>query len=1015
MQIRLPPRETLARSSNVPMAEELEISVGGVQYLLIPSQENFLHNVTIENDFLALVLVYTTSPGQVITKSALHRFRSEVLDQDDVFRAEFFSNIVFFGAKEKDLRVERGALNEFDDDHVKSQTFVAGDAFSDIAPGPTETAACVQTLIDAGAIIVGKVKLMAMIMREEPLECVEFTAPFNPRADGYQVPSGSSHGSAAGISSYDWLDFSVGSDTNGSGRKPASYNGCFSIRPTTGIMNVDGVVAFFPQFDMPVFFGRDISRFTDFISVWYGDSPMLRPPSQTRFKIVYPRDYLPTPNPQQSLLIENFVTGLESALGIKRVPLSIAELWRREVPDGEEYDDVAAYLETAGIYPFYYDQYHNLADFRNEYQEKFGKPPDVAKSVSKEERDECLRRCEVYRDWLLKRVFKADDENCITIMPLPIEVGKPNYRDSKLPPESLLPGFSALHMSPIMRAPEVTAPVTKREEPLPIAVSVIGAPDSDGRQSGSNFTPASHEYIGAYPRPDWANLVNFLASHEAQVGHAQSAHAQSESSLETFALLHDIKTGSITKFSASEAGLEEFTAHRPPSSSSLLFLRGFASPAWLIRTKEIYEASEDFYRCHLDFAAFRTSGSRDFYTVPSLPSSHAHVFQLKIPTIFTRTVVPFSHEPEDLETARRQEWDAMKKYFQSFRRKARVSDSMVRKWLILSKRTCVLEQNSGLTLAKNSQRVFRDLGVQDQEKISGKPFSIQSSYRKLLIFPAPVKTYLFRADISSSRATKQIGASNPAFIVKSSTRKAAQNICHLPFEYGAHLNRELASRDVMYALSELLHFAASAEIQFLNVLQKYMNHELSFVGAPEIAHGHSISLLNLRYIKMQLSSHSQSLAEVASLLRNRSSLDWPLVTKDEDYGLATIADKTATLQLQDFEYLLQRAVMLSHECDQGMATLANSSALEESRRHASMAVKVQRLTIIGTIFIPLSFACSVWGMNVAELGSGPKSISMWFATAGPVLFISYVIYKWDTIVYYWNRRATGRKAEVGPA
>jgi len=67
--------------------------------------------------------------------------------------------------------------------------------------------------VDAGAIIVGKTKLQAMIMREEPLECVEFAAPFNPRGDGYQVPSGSSHGSAAGIASYDWLDFSLGSDS----------------------------------------------------------------------------------------------------------------------------------------------------------------------------------------------------------------------------------------------------------------------------------------------------------------------------------------------------------------------------------------------------------------------------------------------------------------------------------------------------------------------------------------------------------------------------------------------------------------------------------------------------------------------------------------------------------------------------------------------------------------------------------------------------------------------------------
>lgn len=93
------------------------------------------------------------------------------------------------------------------------KTSLCNRAWLELYPEKTKTAACVQVLIDAGAVILGKVKLQAMIMREEPLECVEFTAPFNPRADGYQVPSGSSHGSAAGVASYDWLDFSIGSDS----------------------------------------------------------------------------------------------------------------------------------------------------------------------------------------------------------------------------------------------------------------------------------------------------------------------------------------------------------------------------------------------------------------------------------------------------------------------------------------------------------------------------------------------------------------------------------------------------------------------------------------------------------------------------------------------------------------------------------------------------------------------------------------------------------------------------------
>lgn len=93
------------------------------------------------------------------------------------------------------------------------KTSLCNRSWLEFYPAKSKNAACVQTLIDAGAIIVGKVKLQAMIMREEPMECIEFIAPFNPRSDGYQVPSGSSHASAAGISSYDWLDFSLGTDS----------------------------------------------------------------------------------------------------------------------------------------------------------------------------------------------------------------------------------------------------------------------------------------------------------------------------------------------------------------------------------------------------------------------------------------------------------------------------------------------------------------------------------------------------------------------------------------------------------------------------------------------------------------------------------------------------------------------------------------------------------------------------------------------------------------------------------
>ncbi|KAJ6178047.1 amidase [Penicillium mononematosum] len=543
------------------MEQKRCITVGEVQYLLIPHPDNFLGSKN--TDDTALALVYRSTPGQVISQSSLRNFRTTILDQDDVFQSEFLTNVIFYGSKREDLHIDPSTFQELLDWETEKHIFIenasaatvciwtilkldrseagidgraivpsrcyfkpsksrpldgarisvkdnidiAGHkttlcnrAWERLYPAKTKHAACVQVLIDAGAIIVGKTKLQAMFMREEPKEAVEFTSPFNPRGDGYQVPSGSSNGSAAGIGSYPWLDFSLGSDTNGSGRKPAQYNGCFSIRPSTGIMDTDGVSGQFPQFDMPVFFGRDLSRFSEFIAVWYGSSTLLRTPSEVQLpvRILYHRDYLPTKNEAQSRLIDTFVNGLETAFGVTRQEVSLAELWKHDCPDGPDHDDIAGYLELAGGYPYYRDSYHYLQDFRNEYKKEYGKPPfvhramywqwGISKNISIEERDTYWRRSEIYRHWLLEKIFQANSKESISIMVFPIEGGEPNYRDGDIPPFSILTGYASLKMSPMMRGPELTtivghipynSVVTETKEPLPIAASVLGPPGSD--------------------------------------------------------------------------------------------------------------------------------------------------------------------------------------------------------------------------------------------------------------------------------------------------------------------------------------------------------------------------------------------------------------------------------------------------------------------------------------------------------------------------------------------------------
>lgn len=58
---------------------------------------------------------------------------------------------------------------------------------------------------------------------------------------------------------------------------------------------------------------------------------------------------------------------------------------------------------------------------------------DVSKKISLEERDMYWRRSEIYRHWLLEKIFKADARDSISIMVFPIEEGRPNYRDGDIP------------------------------------------------------------------------------------------------------------------------------------------------------------------------------------------------------------------------------------------------------------------------------------------------------------------------------------------------------------------------------------------------------------------------------------------------------------------------------------------------------------------------------------------------------------------------------------------------------
>ncbi|XP_019452243.1 PREDICTED: amidase 1-like isoform X2 [Lupinus angustifolius] len=86
-------------------------------------------------------------------------------------------------------------------------------------------------------------------------ENIHYGTPRNPCAAD-RVPGGSSSGSAVAVGAL-LVDFSIGTDTGGSVRVPASYCGIFGFRPSHGIISTSGVIPMAQSFDTVGWFARD--------------------------------------------------------------------------------------------------------------------------------------------------------------------------------------------------------------------------------------------------------------------------------------------------------------------------------------------------------------------------------------------------------------------------------------------------------------------------------------------------------------------------------------------------------------------------------------------------------------------------------------------------------------------------------------------------------------------------------------------------------------------------------------
>ncbi|PVE13676.1 hypothetical protein Y717_14690 [Streptomyces scopuliridis RB72] len=185
---------------------------------------------------------------------------------------------------------------------------------------PETDAAVVEGLAHAGAIVVGKTNMdqfaTGLVGTRSP-----YGAPVSV-SDSSRISGGSSSGSAVAVAA-GLVDAALGTDTAGSGRVPAAFNGIIGVKPTLGLVPMTGVVPAAPSYDTVTLFTRDFDTaervlpqmakyvHTDPTSrAWPADAPLAAPPV-ARLGIPRPEN-LSAMSPQWHAAFDDAVTALDA-------------------------------------------------------------------------------------------------------------------------------------------------------------------------------------------------------------------------------------------------------------------------------------------------------------------------------------------------------------------------------------------------------------------------------------------------------------------------------------------------------------------------------------------------------------------------------------------------------------------------------------------------------------------------------------------------------------------------------
>ncbi|KAM4057225.1 corA-like Mg2+ transporter protein [Hirsutella rhossiliensis] len=418
--------------------------------------------------------------------------------------------------------------------------------------------------------------------------------------------------------------------------------------------------------------------------------------------------------------------------------------------------------------------------------------------------------------------------------------------------------------------------------------------------------------------------------------------------------------------------------------SCIVFMRGFMSAAWINSVGARYVVDPEFFCRHLDFRP--PDDNSNNFSIPALPSSSWYLIELPVMTIGTRMAARGPLRLDRLADLRRQGVEALTDHRYEISKlsstKMTVGESMVRNFYVFDEMHFAVEQRISICMqpANNGKTFSLIVWLDSGAPIPSRP-SVPWSVRQHESYYLPVilhrhmvalKFHLFASADSGDDAH-------------------ARSASSLPADYGRSLRPSIMARDALYSLTEVFDFAASSQMEFLNLIDVKLDKYTSLPAEEDFQ-----ILPNLTYMKQTLYQYIQKTQRTLDSIRSAQQGKWP--TEQTDSGSRKAKSVAQNLE-QDFQHLLNRADRLHRRSTEAITVLMSSLSISKSQMAIVQAQRVGKLTFLAFIFVPLSFTTSFFGMNVAELADNTTGLKTWGVLSASLTVAIIALFFMDVVGY----------------